>query len=160
MSLAYIALGANLLDPIVQVRFALNTLEQQAHLKIHKVSSLYRTSPVSAYPQPDYINAVAAIETPLPPFELLDMLLAIEKKFGRKREYVHEPRTLDLDLLLYDTQVIVSPELTLPHPRMHLRAFVLVPLLEITGDCFIPGRGSALAWFPAVRLQKIEPIDP
>ena len=89
-----------------------------------------------------------------------DPLFAIESQFGRRRDYHHAPRTLDLDLLLYDDQVIDTPRLTLPHPRMHLRAFVLAPLVEIAPNCRIPGRGLASAWLPAASRQAIERLMP
>ena len=88
------------------------------------------------------------------------VMLALETRFGRRRDYRYAPRTLDLDLLLHDAQSIDTPRLSLPHPRMHLRAFVLVPLCEIAPDCRIPGRGKAAAWLPAVRMQGIEKIMP
>ncbi len=159
MPLAYVALGANLDDPVAQVLAAVNALENLPDSRLHRVSSLYRTAPVGIEGQPDFINAVASLDTTLPPTALLDALLEIENTFGRHRDYLHAPRTLDLDLLLYDQQVIDSPDLVLPHPRMHLRAFVLAPLAEIAPDCRIPQRGSAAAWLPAVSMQAIERLE-
>jgi 2-amino-4-hydroxy-6-hydroxymethyldihydropteridine diphosphokinase len=156
MHLAYVALGANLADPTTQIRAALAALGGLPESCLLRASSLYRTAPVGIHGQPDFINAVAAIETRLAPQALLEALFGIEARFGRRRDYHHAPRTLDLDLLLYDAQVINTPQLKLPHPRMHLRAFVLAPLLEIAPDCLLPGRGSAAAWLPATRLQPIE----
>jgi 2-amino-4-hydroxy-6-hydroxymethyldihydropteridine diphosphokinase len=121
-----------------------------------RTSSLYRTAPVGIHNQPDFINAVAALETSLDPLALLAALFDIEAQFGRRRDFHHAPRTLDLDLLLYDDRVIDSPQLRVPHPRMHLRAFVMAPLVEIAPDCVIPGRGRAAAWLPAVSTQRIE----
>ena len=160
MHLAYIALGANLDDPLGQLRAALDTLAALPGSRLLRASSFYRTAPVGAPGQPDYLNAVAALETTLAPETLLAALLAIEHDFGRQRAYRNAPRTLDLDLLLHDAQSIDTPRLSLPHPRMHLRAFVLVPLCEIAPDCRIPGRGQAAAWLPAVRMQGIEKIMP
>ena len=160
MHLAYVALGANLADPTTQVRAALTALTELPQSRLLRASSLYRTAPVGIAHQPDFINAVAALETTLSPHELLAALFAIEAAFGRRRDYHHAPRTLDLDLLLYDEQVIDSPHLTLPHPRLHLRAFVIAPLLEIAPDCRIPGRGLASAWLPAVSTQAIERLAP
>jgi 2-amino-4-hydroxy-6-hydroxymethyldihydropteridine diphosphokinase len=154
--LAYVALGANLADPALQVRSALAALSRLPQSRLLHASSLYRTAPVGIAHQPDFINAVAALETTLAAPELLTALLAIEEAFGRRRDFHHAPRTLDLDLLLYDDAVIDSPRLCLPHPRMHLRAFVIAPLLEIAPDCRIPGRGLAAAWLPAVSGQAIE----
>ena len=160
MHLAYVALGANLADPTTQVRAALTALTELPQSRLLRASSLYRTAPVGIAHQPDFINAVAALETTLSPHELLAALFAIEAAFGRRRDYHHAPRTLDLDLLLYDDQVIDTPRLTLPHPRMHLRAFVLAPLVEIAPDCRIPGRGLASAWLPAASRQAIERLAP
>jgi 2-amino-4-hydroxy-6-hydroxymethyldihydropteridine diphosphokinase len=156
MHLAYVALGANLADPAAQIRAALAALGALPQSCLLRASSLYRTAPVGIHGQPDFINAVAVVETRLAPHDLLAALFGIEARFGRRRDFHHAPRTLDLDLLLYDAQVIDTPQLTLPHPRMHLRAFVLAPLLEIAPDCLLPGRGSAAAWLPATRLQPIE----
>ena len=159
MHLAYVALGANLADPAAQVRAALTALTQLPQSRLLRASSLYRTAPVGIAHQPDFINAVAALETTLAPHDLLAALFAVEAQFGRRRDFYHAPRTLDLDLLLYDSQVIDSPQLQLPHPRMHLRAFVIAPLLEIAPDCRIPGRGLAAAWLPAVSGQTIERLE-
>ena len=158
MPQAFVALGANLAEPAVQVRAALGSLAQLPECRVLRSSSLYRTAPVGIHGQPDFINAVAALETTLAPHALLTELFAVEARFGRRRDYRHAPRTLDLDLLLYDDQTIDTPELRVPHPRMHLRAFVLAPLLEIAPECRIPGRGSAAAWLPAVSMQRIEKL--
>ena len=158
-ALAFVALGANLDDPVAQVRAAGEALAELPQSKLLRISSLYRTTPVGIHCQPDFINAVAALETQLAPHELLAALFAVEAHFGRRRDFHHAPRTLDLDLLLFDDQTIVSEQLRLPHPRMHLRAFVLAPLLEIAPDCLIPGRGSAAAWLAAVSMQHIERIE-
>jgi len=156
---AYVALGANLADPLAQVRAAIKALTELPDARVLRVSSLYRTTPVGIHGQPDFINAVAALATTLAPAELLAALFAIEERFGRRRDFHHAPRTLDLDLLLYDEQVIDTPFLQLPHPRMHLRAFVIAPLTEIAPDCRIPGRGEARAWLPAVGMQHIERLE-
>jgi len=152
---AFVALGANLDDPVAQVRAAAEALTGLPQTKVLRLSSLYRTAPIGIHAQPDFINAVAALETKLAPHDLLAALFAIEARFGRRRDFHHAPRTLDLDLLLYDAQTIDDETLTLPHPRMHLRAFVVAPLVEIAPDCRIPGRGSARAWLAAVSLQRI-----
>ena len=159
MAEAFVALGANLADPLAQIRAALATLAQAPEWRLRRASSLYRTAPVGKIPaQPDFINAVAAIDTTLAPQALLAALLRIEARFGRRRDFHHAPRVLDLDLLLYEGQTIDTPELCLPHPRMHLRAFVLEPLLEIAPTCHIPGRGPATAWRPATRSQRVEKL--
>ncbi|WP_300452121.1 2-amino-4-hydroxy-6-hydroxymethyldihydropteridine diphosphokinase [Accumulibacter sp.] len=155
---AFVALGANLEDPVAQVRAAGAALAGLPESRLLCLSSLYRTAPVGIHGQPDFINAVAALATDLDPAALLDALFSIERRFGRRREFHHAPRTLDLDLLLHDERVVDSPHLRLPHPRMHLRAFVLTPLLEIAPLCRIPGRGSAAAWLPAVSLQRVEKL--
>ena len=156
MTLAYIALGANLGDAAGTVRAAMGALANLPESGVRRCSSLYRTAPVGIHGQPDFINAVAALDTTLAPHELLAELFAIEAQFGRRRDFHHAPRTLDLDLLLYDDLRLDSPTLHLPHPRMHLRAFVVAPLVEIAPDCRIPGRGTAAAWLPAVAMQRIE----
>ena len=156
MQRAFVALGANLADPLTQVRAALAALAGLPQSRLVHASSLYRTRPVGIHGQPDFINAVAALATTLTPQELLAALFDLEAQFGRRRDFHQAPRTLDLDLLLYADKVIATPELTLPHPRMHLRAFVLAPLLEIAPDCRIPGRGRAGAWLPAVSMQPIQ----
>lgn len=159
MHLAYVALGANLVDPVAQIRAAFEALARLPESQLLRASSLYRTAPVGIHGQPDFINAVAALETRLTPHALLTCLFEVEAQFGRRRDFYHAPRTLDLDLLLYDAQVIDSPTLKLPHPRLHLRAFVLAPLVEIAPDCRIPGRGRATAWLPAVSMQIIERLE-
>jgi 2-amino-4-hydroxy-6-hydroxymethyldihydropteridine diphosphokinase len=129
MATAYIALGANLGDRV-------QTLRQAAHRltvlgRITAVSSLYETDPVGFLEQPAFLNAVIALETQLAPGALLTALLAIERELGRTRTFPNAPRTLDLDLLLLDEEVLTANGLTLPHPRLHERAFVLIPLAEI-----------------------------
>jgi 2-amino-4-hydroxy-6-hydroxymethyldihydropteridine diphosphokinase len=109
--------------------------------RLLKRSSLYRTKPVGYLDQPEFVNAVAQLETRLGPRELLDALLEIERRHARVRSFRNAPRTLDLDVLLYDEVISADPELILPHPRMHERGFVLVPLCEIAPDCVIPGKG-------------------
>jgi len=160
MGIAYVALGANQADPLAQVRAALEALTRLPESRLLRASSLYRTAPVGIRGQPDFINAVASFETTLTPHAMLAALFEVEAQFGRRRDFHHAPRTLDLDLLLYAAQIVDSPQLQLPHPRMHLRAFVIAPLLEITPDCRIPGRGRAAAWLPALSMQRIEKLRP
>ncbi|NWG86984.1 MAG: 2-amino-4-hydroxy-6-hydroxymethyldihydropteridine diphosphokinase [Hydrogenophilaceae bacterium] len=147
---AFVALGANLEDPASQVERALPELARLPETRLVARSSLYLTKPVGYTDQPDFINAVAQIETGLSPRTLLECLLEIEQRHGRRREFRNAPRTLDLDLLLYDGLVMHEPGLTLPHPRMHERGFVLLPLLEIAPDCRIPGIG------PAAEIRGID----
>jgi 2-amino-4-hydroxy-6-hydroxymethyldihydropteridine diphosphokinase len=156
MNTAYVALGANLGDPAATVRAALGALANLPETRVVHSSSLYLTAPVGITEQPEFINAVAQLETTLAPEALLDAVLDIELRFGRIRADKNGPRTLDLDLLLYDDQFLELPRLTLPHPRLHLRAFVLWPLAEIAPQLAIPGRGSIAAWLPAVANQGIQ----
>jgi 2-amino-4-hydroxy-6-hydroxymethyldihydropteridine diphosphokinase len=153
MSAAYIALGANLGDPASTVRAAFGALANLPDSRVVRCSALYRTAPVGIVDQPEFINAVALLETTLAPVALLGELLDIEQRFGRQRGAKNGPRTLDLDLLLYDDCHVELPELTLPHPRLHLRAFVLQPLAELAPDLRLPGRGHISAWLPAVANQ-------
>ena len=155
MNTAYVALGANIGDPTATVLAAFAALANLADSRVVHTSSLYRTAPVGLINQPDFINAVAMLETGLAPEELLDALLDLEARFGRVRRDRNGPRTLDLDLLLYNDIELDLPRLTLPHPRLHLRAFVLCPLAEIAPALAIPGRGSVAAWLPAVANQGI-----
>ena len=151
MHTAYIGIGANLHDPIAQVRAAFAALDGIDSTHVAGRSSLYRSQPVGYLEQPDFVNAVARIESGLDAHTLLDRLAAIEQAQGRVRTRPNGPRTLDLDLLLYDEERIATAELVVPHPRMHERAFVLIPLVEIAPDIVIPGRG------PAARLlERIE----
>lgn len=131
MALAYIGLGSNLEEPVRQVRQALDELGELPLCQRVAHSSLYATSPVGPQDQPDFINAVAAIETKLSPLALLDQLQALEQRHRRRRLRHWGPRTLDLDLLLYAQHTIEHPRLRVPHPYMHERAFVLVPLEEV-----------------------------
>ncbi len=155
MSLAYIALGANLGDPAATVNAAFAALGQLPHSRLLAKSALYRTAPVGIADQPEFVNAAALVDTTLAPEALLDALLAIEQTFGRIRAERNGPRTLDLDLLLYDDLTLATPRLMLPHPRLHLRAFVLQPLAELAPELAIPGRGRLAAWLPAVANQGI-----
>lgn len=153
---AYVALGANLGNPVQNVQNALHRLKQMEEIRLITASSLYRTAPVGNPDQPDFINAVAHLETSLTPEQLLISLLDLESEFGRQRDEKNGPRLLDLDLLFFDQIEQNNPALTLPHPRLHLRAFVLVPLAEIADpQTLIPGRGVLSAWLPAVANQSI-----
>ena len=152
---AYVALGSNLGDPVGTLKDAIENLAALRGSLLKAVSSLYRTAPIGLKHQPDFINAVVALDTRLPPMELLEELFAVEAAFGRQRGIKNAPRTLDLDLLLYGDQVQDDPQLTIPHPRMHERAFVLVPLAEIAPDTFIPGRGRVADLLAACAGQRI-----
>jgi 2-amino-4-hydroxy-6-hydroxymethyldihydropteridine diphosphokinase len=140
---AYVALGANLDDPAAQVRAGLRALAALPETRLVRRSSLYRSPPEGGAEQPDYVNAVAALETRLAPRALLERLLEIERAHGRVRSARNAPRRLDLDLLLYGALELEEPDLAIPHPRMHRRAFVLVPLAEIAPEARVPGHGRA-----------------
>jgi 2-amino-4-hydroxy-6-hydroxymethyldihydropteridine diphosphokinase len=144
MSIAYIALGANLDQPSAQVQRAIHLLNTLPNTSVIKTSSFYRSAPCGYVNQPDFINAVAALNTSLTANDLLASLLQLEQQFGRIRTFKNAPRTLDLDILLYDDLVITTPYLTVPHPRMTERAFVMIPLQEIAPDLVIPGKGDII----------------
>lgn len=135
-SRAYIGLGGNIGDPRASMRLALARLRDSGD--IITVSSLYETAPQGFVDQPAFLNAALILETALAPEELLEVLLNIEQELHRKRTFRNAPRTLDLDILLYDERVEDGPLLTIPHPRMHLRAFALAPLAEIAPDVCHP----------------------
>jgi 2-amino-4-hydroxy-6-hydroxymethyldihydropteridine diphosphokinase len=155
--IAYIGIGSNLGAAQDNVQRAIRCLQQLPDSKLGEVSSLFRTTPVDADGD-DYINAVAQLETRLPPTQLLEHLQAIESEFGRERPYRNAPRTLDLDILLYGRQELDSVSLTVPHPRLTERAFALIPLLQIDPLIAIPGKGPAHAFVPAVAGQAIQKI--
>lgn len=154
---AYIGIGSNLGDAQGNVQRAVLRLDKLPNTRLSGQSSLFRTAPVDAGGD-DYINAVACIDTRLPAAELLQELQAIEKDFGRERPYPNAPRTLDLDILLYGQQKILSDSLAVPHPRLTERAFVLIPLLQIDPFITIPGKGPAHAFVPSVVGQAIQKI--
>lgn len=142
MKQAFIALGSNLDNPEKQVEYAITALSELDKTRLIKRSSLYRTVPVDCIASaPDFINAVAEVETELSPEALLDAIHAIENTAGRERPFINAPRVLDCDLLLYEDQVMSTDKLILPHPRMHMRGFVLLPLFEIAPHISIPNRG-------------------
>lgn len=156
--LAYVGLGANLGDLPSTLRAALVAIAALPETRLTAVSAAYRTAPVEAG-GPDYLNAVARIETALAPEALLDGLQAIEQAHGRERPYRNAPRTLDLDLLLYGEHQIASVRLTVPHPRLAQRAFVLRPLLELAPALQAPGLGPLAAHLNGVAAQRIERLD-
>lgn len=156
--IAFIGLGSNLADPVAQVSSALDALGRLPGTRVLRRSSLYRSAPVGFLEQPDFINAVAQLETQLAPRALLDALLALELECGRTRDFANAPRTLDLDVLLYDDLRHHEHGLTIPHPQMHRRAFVLQPLLEIAPDCVIPGIGAAADAANSCKDQQLEKL--
>ncbi len=155
---AYVALGSNLGNPVQTVEDAIEAMASLRGSLLKAMSSLYRTAPVGLRRQPDFINAVVALDTRLPPRELLEALFAVEARFGRERSVKNAPRTLDLDLLLHGDTVSDDPFVTLPHPRMHERAFVLAPLSEIAPGLVIPGRGTVETLLAACAGQRIHPL--
>ena len=156
MTLAYVALGANLGNPIITIQAAIAALDEIPASARVATSSLYRTAPVGLKHQPDFINAVVALETQLAPQALLEQLFAIEFQFGRQRSVRNAPRTLDLDLLLHGDAILDGAALTLPHPRMHERAFVLAPLAEIAPLIAVPGHGAVSQLLTFCAGQQIE----
>jgi 2-amino-4-hydroxy-6-hydroxymethyldihydropteridine diphosphokinase len=155
---AFLGLGSNLGDRLATLRAAVRGLAAVPGLSMWASSRVYRTDPVGP-PQPEYLNAVLAVETTLDPRQLLEALLALERSMGRIRRERWGPRTLDVDLLTYGRSVIDEPGLVVPHPRMHERAFVLVPLLELDRDPLLPGgrsvrdlRPGGEGWAGAVRI--------
>ena len=143
MTRAYVGLGANLGDRERTLRAAVDALAGEAGIELVAVSTLRETEPVGVADQPRFLNGAAELETSLAARELLERLLAVERRFGRVRSSgEHGPRTLDLDLLLYGDEVIGEPGLTVPHPRLHERRFVLEPLAELAPGLVLPGRGD------------------
>ena len=138
---AFIALGSNLADPPAQIRSALRALAGLPDSRLIHCSSLYRNPPEGGLDQPDFVNAVAEIETRLGPGVLLARLLEVERAHGRVRGLPNAPRPLDLDIVLYGDRTVREPDLAIPHPRMLARAFVMVPLGEIAPDAVVPGHG-------------------
>jgi 2-amino-4-hydroxy-6-hydroxymethyldihydropteridine diphosphokinase len=141
MSIAYVGLGSNLANPRAQIERALIALGALPHSRLIAHSHLYRTVPWGFVEQPEFVNAAAGLETQLAPRALMQSLLDIEHAFGRERAGVWGPRVLDLDLLMHDRQIINEPGLHLPHPHLHERAFVLMPLADIAADLDIPDHG-------------------
>lgn len=152
---AFIALGANLGRPVQQLQRALLLVGQLPQTQIVRTSGFYASAAVGYTDQPDFVNAVAEVETALTAPQLLEALLAIEAVLGRIRTFQNAPRTIDLDVILYGDARIETPDLIVPHPRMHERAFVLRPLLEIAPDILIPSLGAASAFLPQVADQAL-----
>lgn len=143
MTRAYVGLGANLGDRERTLRDAVDALGAEDGIGVVAVSTLRETDPVGVGDQPRFVNGVVGLDTTLAARELLDRLLAIEQRFGRVRVLgEHGPRTLDLDLLLYGDEELDEPGLTVPHPRLHERRFVLEPLAELAPGLVVPGRGD------------------
>lgn len=156
MTVAYVGLGANLEEPRRQVQTALKELGAIPRTRVLKTSSLYRSAPLGYANQPEFVNAVAQIDTDLDAPQLLAALQDIEARHGRTRSFANAPRTLDLDLLLFGESTLATDKIAVPHPRMHQRAFVLKPLLELAPDLSIPGRGPARRLLEACADQAVE----
>ena len=155
----YVGLGSNLEDPVAQVLEAVEELEMIPDSILVSRSSLYRGKPMGPADQPDYVNAVVALDTLLSAPQLLQALQRIETQQGRERTGQQwGPRILDLDLLLYGKRVIDSPELTLPHPGLHERDFVIIPLAEIAGNLNIPGKGMLSALIKNVENHSLRKL--
>jgi 2-amino-4-hydroxy-6-hydroxymethyldihydropteridine diphosphokinase len=158
MSKAFVAFGSNLNEPANQVISAFQAINKLPKTKLIKSSSLYQSAPVGYANQPDFINAVAEISTQLSPETLLAALLNIEIEAGRERPFANAPRVLDLDLLLYDDLTINTKNLTLPHPRMHERGFVLLPLAEIAPELSLPDGCNVVKLALAHKNQGIKKL--
>ena len=155
---AYVGIGSNLGDRAAEIERALGELAGLPATRLAARSALYRSAPFEASGG-EYLNAVARLRTKLAPVDLLHALQAIELAHGRERPFANAPRTLDLDLLLCGGAVLASDALTLPHPRLHERAFVLVPLAEIAPDVVVPGRGAVADLRAGVARQWIAKLD-
>ncbi|MCE4957961.1 2-amino-4-hydroxy-6-hydroxymethyldihydropteridine diphosphokinase [Macrococcoides caseolyticum] len=158
MSIVYISFGSNIGDRAQQINNALKMLDNISDTVITRVSSLYETAPVGGVAQDDFLNGVVEVMTTLTPIALLNEIQSIELKLGRKREVHWGPRTIDLDIILYDDQVIDNERLKVPHPYMHERSFVLIPLNEIAPDAVHPVLNKEINELvtldPDVRIYK------
>lgn len=155
----WVAYGSNQADPISQLVQARQALAATQGLFEEQASSVYRTPPVGFVEQPDFYNAVVRYRTQLKPLELLAVLQAQEHKQGRVRSFKNAPRTLDLDILLYDRQIIAHHNLTVPHPELHRRAFVLRPLLEIDPQLVHPQQGELAGWLAQLACEEIVKLE-
>ncbi|EIW89091.1 2-amino-4-hydroxy-6- hydroxymethyldihydropteridine pyrophosphokinase [Alishewanella agri BL06] len=157
----YIGLGANLVEPVAQLQAAVTALGQLPETRLVQVSRFYSSKPMGPQDQPDYVNAVAALDTRLTPLALLHALQQIELAHGRQRKAERwGPRTLDLDILLFGTQQIDHPELTVPHYGMQLREFVLYPLAELAPDLILPDGVALQSLLQQVPLNGLTPLQP
>jgi 2-amino-4-hydroxy-6-hydroxymethyldihydropteridine diphosphokinase len=155
----FLGLGSNLEQPLVQLSRALREVHEIPNTALVRVSSFYDTVPIGLADQPNFVNAVAELQTGLNPSELLNHLIEIEAAHQRVRSVRDGPRTLDLDILLYDDICMNEPMLTIPHPRMHARAFVLWPLAEISPELVIPGRGYVLELLVALDVSGVRKYE-
>lgn len=160
MARAFLGLGSNLGERLETLQRAVDLLTGRG-VRVIRSSRVYETDPVGGPPQPDYLNAVIEVETELSPRELLQACIAVEELLGREREVRWGPRTADMDILTFDDRVMDEPDLQIPHPRMHERAFVMIPLLELDPDPPLPGgrTASALRLDPSA-LVGVRPFAP
>ena len=158
MATVYIGMGSNLDDPERQLRKAVNAIAEQKNIRLVSDSGLFKSKPMTLdnEPQPDYFNAVVKVETSMTPPELLDHLQSIENQQGRVREKKWGPRTLDLDILIYDDLQLKNERLTIPHPGIAHRAFVLYPLKNIESELAIPGLGKLSELLSGVSADDVE----
>ena len=161
MTTAYLGLGANLGDRLANLQRAVDLLAEVSGLRVARSSRVYETEPVGGPEQPEYLNAVVEVETDLAPHDLLEACLSVETRMGRVRAEPWGPRTIDVDVLTYGDETVDEPDLVIPHPRMHERGFVLVPLAELTADPPLPGelRLASLRLGPSVVLG-VRPFAP
>lgn len=160
MTTAYIGLGSNLDDPQAQIERALDAIANSPDIALKKRSRLFRTAPWGLSSQPDFVNAAVMVETSLSSQDILKRLLDIERDFGRVRDGSRwGPRVLDLDLLMVGVQTLDEPGLHLPHPHLHERAFVLLPLADIAPDLVVPGHGDVRSLLAKVDKRGCEPIE-
>lgn len=160
MVVSFIGVGSNLDDPVLQTGRAWQSMDELPHTQVTHTSSLYSSAPMGPQDQPGYVNSVVRLHTELPALDLLDALQAIENQQGRQRGNQRwTARTLDLDLLLYDQQVLSCERLVVPHPGITHRSFVLYPLLEICPDCAIPGRGPAAPFLGTAEHFDISRLE-
>ncbi|SFX37108.1 2-amino-4-hydroxy-6-hydroxymethyldihydropteridine diphosphokinase [Marinospirillum alkaliphilum] len=160
MARAWIGLGSNLDQPVQQIQGALQALAQLPASHLCRASRLWHSKPMGPQDQPDYVNAVAELETQLEPLQLLDALQSIEQAHHRVRVQHWGPRTLDLDLLLYDQQRINHPRLKVPHPGISQRAFVLLPLAELNDQLLVPDHGPVAQLLGALSTDEIKQVLP
>lgn len=158
-TIAYISLGSNLEHPITQLNIALTHIAKIPQTRMHLCSAFYHTKPIGYINQPHFVNAVVAVQTSLSAHELLYALQAIEEQQGRTRLFKNGPRTIDLDLLLHGSSTINDPELTLPHPRMTERAFVLKPLADIAPTLILHDGQTVLVHLAKQGNQDVEKVE-
>ena len=154
-------LGSNLGDRLANLQRAVELLAARPGLRVERSSRVYETDPVGGPPQPEYLNAVVEVQTTLSPHDLLTACMDVEQRMGRVRAERWGPRIIDIDVLTYDEEEIDEPDLVVPHPRMHERAFVLVPLLELDPDPLLPGRGRiSTRRLPPNAVLGVRPFAP